>query len=326
MAKVLAEALKCIGRLAPSPTGALHLGNIRTFMIAWLSARSKGGKVVMRMEDLDHPRDKIGAADAIYSDLRWLGFDWDELFVQSKRRDIYRQALKSLDSLVYPCVCSRKDVESAQSAPHQGEQLYYPGTCRERFRSWDEAYEFKKAKDGSLPCWRFRVDENTVVGFDDKFCGYCEFNVSKMLGDFPLARDIDGAGYTFACTVDDILMGVTEVVRADDLLNVTPAQILISNALKAKGPSYCHVPLVIGRDGRRLAKRHGDTRIERFRAEGVRVEQIIGYLGYTCGWCQPGEELSLEKLIPRFSLASIPKERVVCLASEEKDFFNTYRR
>ena len=125
-----------VGRLAPSPTGALHLGNVRTFMIAWLRARSQGGKVIFRMEDLDHPKDKPGAAAQAVEDLKWLGFDWDEEYVQSERTDCYRQALGSIQVLVYPCVCSRKDVESAQSAPHAGEQLYYPGTCRGRFKSW----------------------------------------------------------------------------------------------------------------------------------------------------------------------------------------------
>ena len=130
-----------VGRLAPSPTGALHLGNVRTFAIAWLRARSLGGKMIMRMEDLDHPRDKPGAAAQAIDDLRWLGFDWDEEFVQSERRPFYRSVLAKLDA--YPCVCSRRDVESAQSAPHSGEQLFYPGTCRNRFRSWEEAAEGK---------------------------------------------------------------------------------------------------------------------------------------------------------------------------------------
>ena len=118
-----------VGRLAPSPTGALHLGNVRTFMVAWLRARAQGGKVVFRMEDLDHPRDKPGAAEQAVSDLRWLGFDWDEEFVQSQRREHYRAAIERLHAagLAYPCVCSRKDVEHAQSAPHAGEQLRYPG-------------------------------------------------------------------------------------------------------------------------------------------------------------------------------------------------------
>ena len=136
--------MKYVGRLAPSPTGALHLGNVRTFMIAWLRARSLGGKMVFRMEDLDHPKDKPGAAADAVRDLQWLGFDWDEEYVQSERKGLYRDALSSLVSrgLAYPCVCSRRDVEAAQSAPHEGEQLFYPGTCRGRFASWSEAYSF----------------------------------------------------------------------------------------------------------------------------------------------------------------------------------------
>ena len=132
-----------VGRLAPSPTGALHLGNVRTFMIAWLRARHEGGKVIFRMEDLDHPKDKPGAAAQAVEDLRWLSFDWDEVYVQSERKAIYRAALEALGGLVYPCVCSRRDVETAQSAPHAGEQLHYPGTCRGRFKTWREALEFK---------------------------------------------------------------------------------------------------------------------------------------------------------------------------------------
>ena len=134
-----------VGRLAPSPTGALHLGNVRTFMIAWLRARSQGGKVILRMEDLDHPKDKPGAAKQAIEDLKWLGFDWDEEYVQSERKAIYAEATKALFKAghIYPCICSRKDVEAAQSAPHAGEQLFYPGTCRNRFSSWQEAQNFK---------------------------------------------------------------------------------------------------------------------------------------------------------------------------------------
>ena len=226
-----------VGRLAPSPTGALHLGNARTFMIAWLRARSCGGKVVFRMEDLDHPRDKPGAAAAAVEDLRWLGFDWDEEYVQSERRAVYRNALARLDA--YPCICSRKDVTSAQSAPHAGEQLFYPGTCRGRFASWDEA---AAACAPRIPCWRLRVPDGTTVRFDDAFAGPYEQDVSRTLGDFPLARDPDGAGYTLAVTVDDLLMGVTEVVRGDDLLPATPPQILVARQLGYAPPAYCHVP------------------------------------------------------------------------------------
>ena len=351
-----------VGRLAPSPTGALHLGNVRTFMIAWLRARSQGGKVIFRMEDLDHPKDKPGAAAQAVEDLKWLGFDWDEEYVQSERKAIYRAALEALRNQtikqsgnrtippVYPCVCSRRDVEAAQSAPHAGEQLYYPGTCRGRFKSWAEAFSFLNQHRGTEtqreggdalclcasvlkkgvrnPCWRFRVPENSIVGFDDAFAGHYEQDVSRTLGDFPLARDEFGAGYTLACTVDDLLMGVTEVVRGDDLLPATPAQILLAKALmpflnKHRGTEtqreegdalclcasvlkYCHVPLVVGRDGKRLAKRHGDTRIAAYREAGKSPEEILGLLAASCGWAADGERVSLVDLIPRFDLATIP--------------------
>ena len=313
--------MRYVGRLAPSPTGALHLGNVRTFMIAWLRARSQGGKVIFRMEDLDHPKDKPGAAAQAVEDLKWLGFDWDEEYVQSERVDCYRQALDALRAscLVYPCVCSRRDVEAAQSAPHAGEQLFYPGTCRNRFATWREAYEYKNRlisqplnlSTSQLPCWRFRVSENTIVSFDDAFAGHYEQDVSRTLGDFPLARDEFGAGYTLACTVDDLLMGITEVVRGDDLLAATPAQILLARALSiavdcCRLPSYCHVPLVVGRDGKRLAKRHGDTRIASYREAGRTPEELIGFLAVSCGWAAKGERVSLADLVPRFDLGTIP--------------------
>lgn len=298
-----------VGRLAPSPTGALHLGNVRTFMIAYLRARSQGGRLIFRMEDLDHPKDKPGAAAQAIEDLRWLGFEWDEEYVQSERKAIYREALKSIRDRIYPCVCSRKDVENAQSAPHAGEQLHYPGTCRGRFSSWAEAAAVRP------PCWRFKVEPGTKVKFVDNFFGPYEQDVAATLGDFPLARDEGGAGYTFACTLDDLLMGVTEVIRGDDLLAATPAQILLGEALKTDlhlhlftPPSFCHVPLVVGPDGRRLAKRHGDTRVASYRAEGRRPEEILGFLAHSCGWAEQGEAVSLAELVGRFDLKTIPHE------------------
>lgn len=274
-------------------------------MIAWLRARSCGGKVVMRMEDLDHPKDKPGAAAQAMEDLRWLGFDWDEEFTQSRRRHIYRAALERLidAGLCYPCVCSRRDVEAAQSAPHDGEQLFYPRTCRDKFASWEEA---AAAISPRIPCWRFRTPDCATVSFDDVFAGKYSQDVAATLGDFPIARDPDGAGYTLAVVVDDAAMGVTEVVRGDDLLGATPAQILIQRALSLPTPQYCHVPLVVGQDGRRLAKRHGDTRISTFRQMGWRPEDVIGLLAASCGWCRDGEAIALRDLIPNFSLASIP--------------------
>ncbi len=300
----MAEVLqKYVGRLAPSPTGALHLGNVRTFMIAWLRARQQGGKVIMRMEDLDHPRDKPGAAAQAIEDLAWLGFDWDEEFVQSERKDIYRVALEKLKAkdMVYACTCSRKDVEAAQSAPHAGEQLFYPGICREKHLEWTP-----KA------CWRFKTPANSHVVVEDVFAGKYEQTVDEKLGDFPLARDQFGAGYTLAAVVDDAWMGVTEVVRGDDLLPATPAQILLQRALDLPTPQYCHVPLLVGPDGRRLAKRHGDTRIANYRAQGLSPETILGSLAYLSGWIDSPRPIALRDLIPFFSLdATNPRPLII---------------
>ena len=272
-------------------------------------ARSRGGKVIMRMEDLDHPRDKPEAAAQTIDTLRWLGFDWDEEYVQSQRREIYRDALKRLvaNGLAYPCVCSRRDVEAAQSAPHAGEQMRYPGTCRDRFTSWDTAFAAK----GAAPCWRFRTPKDAHVSFRDAFAGECRQDVYNVLGDFPLARDADGAGYTLAVVVDDAAMGVTEIVRGDDLLPATPAQILVQRALGLPTPEYCHVPLVIGPDGHRLAKRHGDTRIKSYRDSGMSPEELIGRIAETCGWADKGERISLPDLLPRFNMSSVPHSPIV---------------
>ncbi len=298
-----------VGRLAPSPTGALHLGNVRTFMVAWLRARQAGGKVIMRMEDLDHPKHKPGSDAQAIEDLRWLGFDWDEEFTQSQRKHLYAAALDALVSkgLAYPCICSRSEVEAVQSAPHEGEQLRYPGTCRDRFASWADAV----AASGKVPCWRFRTPQDSHVSFDDAFAGRYEMDVWEKLGDFPLARDEKGGGYAIAVTVDDAAMGVTEVVRGDDLLPATPPQILLYRALGLREPAFFHVPLVVGPDGRRLAKRHGDTRISAFRAAGVGAERIVGYLAQSLGIVPDGKPIPLRSLTGLFDPTRIPHEPLV---------------
>ena len=312
------------GRLAPSPTGALHLGNARSFMIAWLSVRSRGGGLVLRMEDLDHPKNKPGAAAEALEDLRWLGFDWDEgpdiggpfaPYTQTSRTALYAQALERLKAqgLVYPCVCTRRDVEAGQSAPHAEEGLYYPGTCRGRFSDYEEA--LRTLPEGRLPAWRFRVPDGEPIRFADDFCGACSQDVSSHSGDFVLARDALGAGYMLAVVVDDAAMGITEVVRGDDLLSATPRQLLLYWALGLTPPTFAHVPLVVSQEGRRLAKRHGDTRIGSFREAGLPPEKIIGLLAWWCGWAAWGECLTLREVLPRFDMRTLPHAPVVLTQS-----------
>lgn len=290
-------------------------------MVAWLSVRSRGGTVILRIEDLDHPKVKPWATKDTLDDLRWLGFDWDEgpdvggksgPYIQSQRLDRYRAGLDKLiaEDIAYPCICTRSEIERCQSAPHEGETLRYDGHCRGRFASYEEALQ---AAGGRAPAWRFRVQDTAkaIVEFNDLFAGAQCQNVAGYCGDFPIARNSYGAGYALAVVMDDAAMGVTEVVRGNDLLEATPAQILIQRALGLPTPQYCHIPLVVGPDGRRLAKRHGDTRISSFREAGIPPERIIGILAASCGWCRLDEKISLRDLIPRFTLASIPRENFI---------------
>ncbi len=281
----------------------------------------------MRMEDLDHPKNKPGAAEAALEDLRWLGFDWDEgpgvggsyaPYTQSARKELYAQALSRLRDLglVYPCVCTRRDVETGQSAPHDGDVLFYPGTCRGRFDDYDAAR--RELPEGRLPAWRFRVDAIDVVSFEDGFFGRQTQDVAAVSGDFVLARDAGGAGYMLAVVVDDAAMGITEVLRGDDLLSATPRQLLLYRALGLAPPAFTHVPLVVSEDGHRLAKRHGDTRISALRRAGMSAGKVIGLLAWWCGWAAQGEMLSLRELLPRFDLSTVPRTPVV-LDNEVKE-------
>ena len=302
------------GRLAPSPTGALHLGNARSFLLAWLSIRSRGGSLVLRMEDLDHPKVKPWAAAQAMEDLRWLGLDWDEgpdvggpcgPYVQTERRALYRVALARLrdQGLAYPCACSRASVEAAQSAPHAGEDgLAYPGTCRGRFAAWDDAAAALPA--GRLPVWRFRAD-GAATRFDDLVRGPQSETVSQTVGDFALARDRDGAGYMLAVVLDDAAMGVTEVLRGDDLLRTTHRQLLLQRALGLPTPRYAHVPLVVAEDGRRLAKRHGDTRLSAIREAGVPASRVCGILAWWCGWADFDAHVHPGELLKAFDLGTL---------------------
>lgn len=291
-----------VGRLAPSPTGAQHVGNARTYLIAWLAARAAKGRLVLRIEDIDSPRIKRGAAEQAGDDLRWLGLDWDEgPIVQTDRLDVYQQALEQLKKgeLVYPCTCTRGDIERAASAPHvEHEGPVYPGTCAGR-----------SAADGTTIkqpfAWRMRTTDE-VITFQDGFRGTVEYRL-KDSGDFVVWKSADTPAYQLAVVVDDADQGVTEVIRGDDLLPSTPRQLFLYRALDLRPPTFTHVPLVVGLDGRRLAKRHGDTRLVTLRERGVKPEGLVGLLAWSCGWIDKIEPISARELVASFRLNSIPR-------------------
>ena len=297
-----------IGRLAPSPTGVLHLGNARTFLLAWLAVRARGGRVLLRIEDIDGPRVRAGAADAAIEDLRWLGLDWDgEVVVQSRRLPLYRRAIARLleAGLVYPCVCTRKEVDAAASAPHEaagGDGPVYPNTCRGRFAGIDDA----KRQTGRDPALRFRVDVDRVP-FDDDVHGS---NPGSIAGDFVVQKRDGDPAYQLAVVVDDAAQGVTEVLRADDLLPSTPRQLLLYEALGLSPPRFAHVPLVVGGDGLRLAKRHGDTSLRHFRSRGVTTEQMVGYLARLAGLRNDASPCRPADLLVDFDLGRVPSTAV----------------
>jgi len=294
-------------RLAPSPTGALHLGNARTFLLNWLLVRSRGGTLALRMEDLDGPRVKRGAAEGVWEDLRWLGIEGDgEVLVQSSRAAAHAGALDRLRAagLAYPCVCTRAEVDRAASAPHEGEGgAPYPGTCRGKYRDAEEA----RAASGREPAWRFAVPAGRAVAFEDLFRGALSGEPARASGDFVVARRGGGAAYQLAVVVDDAFQGVDTVVRGDDLLPSTPLQILLHEALGLAPPRYVHLPLVRGPDGRRLAKRHGDTRIARYREAGVPPERVLGLLARWSGLGDGGEVSARQLLAGGLDLARVPR-------------------
>ncbi len=271
-------------RLAPSPTGALHLGNARTFLVNWALARQQGWEIVLRVEDLDGPRIKAGATEQAIALLEWLGLDWDEgPYFQLHDQSAYCEALRQLADagVIYPCRCTRKQLEAASlSAPHGHEHdLRYPGNCRPPEGTYVER-ELLGAQDVA---WRIRVPEGPTV-FEDAFAGRQKFDIQQSVGDFLVATKSGLVSYQLAVVVDDARQGIDQVVRGDDLLASTPRQMLLHKQLQlGQTPTYTHLPLVIGEDGRRLAKRHGDSRLSHYQEQGVRAERVIGLLSEWCG-------------------------------------------
>jgi len=268
------------GRLAPSPTGFLHLGHARTFWTAYQRALAANGTLVLRDEDLDSQRSKPEFACAMVEDLRWLGIRWQEgpdiggphvPYQQSRRRDLYVEAWRHLveAQLVYPCSCSRKDLARSAQAPHEeDDEPVYPGTCR-------------PAEKITLPAspiglnWRFRVPDGEEIVFHDGHLGRRSYMAGRDFGDFLIWRRDDLPSYQLAVVVDDAAMRITEVVRGADLLRSTARQILLYRALGLDPPAWYHCPLMRDETGRRLAKRHDALSLRRLREQGVRPEEVI---------------------------------------------------
>lgn len=273
---------KIKGRLAPSPTGGLHQGNARTFLIAWLLARRNQGKIVFRMEDLDASRARADAALTALADLRSLGLDWDEgpdlggpdaPYTQSERTAVYQSALQLLieKNLVYPCTCTRSDIARAASAPHAEDMpAQYPGLCAHHHSSKGLDYE----QSGLGFAWRFRTEGQSVQWFDH-VRGPQTHHLDKIGGDFIVARSGMIFSYQLAVVVDDAAMGVTQVVRGHDLVESTPRQLLIQEALNLPRPEYWHVGLVVGPDGKRLAKRDDSVKLSVLRGQGRDITQAL---------------------------------------------------
>lgn len=279
------------GRLAPSPTGGLHIGNARTFLFAWLVVRHSGGRLIFRMEDLDATRARAEAAAAAIEDLHWLGLTWDEgpdcggptlPYVQSERGPIYRNALEELiaKELVYPCTCTRADVARAASAPHAGEGTgTYPGTCSNLTATGGLEMEAQ----GKAFAWRFRT-AGKVVNWHDMVRGPKRHDLATTGGDFIVARAGGIYSYQLAVVIDDGLMGVNQVVRGHDLVESTPRQILLQEALGLPRPEYWHLGLVLDGSGKRMAKRDQAVKISSLREAGTDPANLRSTLMKGLGW------------------------------------------
>jgi len=297
-----------VGRLAPSPTGLLHLGHARTFLVAWWRARNVGGRLVMRLEDLDGPRAKPEMAEAALRDLAWLGLDWDgpDYLQSTGLLEISAAAAElSQRGLAYACVCSRSDVRSAQSAPQLGEnEPRYPGTCRGKFASLLAA-EQETGKPAGL---RLQVPDGNLT-VNDNLLGARGFDVQGDVGDFLIAKRDGAPAYQLAVVVDDARQAVTEVVRGEDLLASSARQQLLQQALGLPAVSYLHVPLVLDESGRRLAKRDDDLSLQQLREGGTDPRAIVAWAARSCGIACARRVTARVALID-FSLAKLPRQPI----------------
>ena len=296
--------VRVFGRFAPSPTGELHLGNLRTAVVAWLSARSTGAGFVVRMEDLDRHQSSVEHEQSQLNDLAALGLDWDgDVVRQSDRFALYDDALERLAGrdLVYECFCTRREIqlEIAQSAaaPH-GPPGSYPGTCREL----TDAARVALRASGRTPAVRLRSDRSLVT-VHDRLAGDYE----AIVDDVVLRRNDGVPAYNLAVVVDDGRQAIEEVVRGDDLLSSTPRQVMLQRLFGFDTPAYMHLPLVMGADGQRLAKRHGAVTMRELRVAGVTSRDVIGWIGESIGMAGPDERATIDQLLTRYEPGLIPR-------------------
>ncbi len=290
-----------VGRFAPTPSGRMHLGNIFAAMIAWLSIRSRGGELVLRMEDLDTQRTNAEKAALLRDDLLWLGLTYDrETECQSRRSEVYLRYFQQLQEkgLLYPCYCSRTQLHSV-NAPHLSDGTYlYPGTCR----------DLTAPPPGRSGAWRLKVPDRTIA-LDDLLQGhYCQ-NLQRECGDFVLRRSDGLFVYQLAVVIDDAEAGVTEVVRGTDLLSSAPRQMYLQELLGFPHPQYGHVPLLLSGDGRRLSKRDRDLDLGYLR-QHTTAESILGSLAYACGLISKNEAVSARELVGEFSWGKLRKDPI----------------
>ncbi len=292
-------------RLAPTPSGRMHLGNALSALLCWLSARSQGGTVLLRVENLDLLRTSEEYTQAILEDLRWLGLSWEEgPLYQSQRSSFYEECLAKLEKqgLLYPCFCSRAELHAA-SAPHQSDGNYvYSGRCRRLTAE-------KAAAKGRAGAVRVHVPNETIA-FTDGCQGEYRQNLAEECGDFILRRSDGVFAYQLAAPADDGDMDVTEVVRGRDLLSSAPRQIWLMRQLGYTPPRFCHLPMLLAPDGRRLSKRDRDLDLGALRAAGRRPEEIIGLLAHVCGLLPRAQQATAASLVSLFSWQKIHKEDI----------------
>lgn len=295
------------GRFAPSPSGRMHLGNLWSCLLAWLAARSAGGGMVLRLEDLDPDRCRRSYCDQVMRDLEWLGLDWDGAPVyQSRRTELYAQAFRALEGqgLIYPCFCTRAE-RLAASAPHRSDgAAVYDGRCGRL--SGAERTELAKSR---RPAWRVRVPEEEIV-FTDLLQGEYRENLARDCGDFILRRSDGVYAYQLAVVVDDGAMGVTQVVRGSDLLSSTPRQLWLQERLGLPHPEYGHLPLLLAPDGRRLAKRDRDQELGQLQ-KTYTAPQLVGLLACAARLIDRPEPITPRELLPLFSWDKLPRKDLI---------------